>query len=775
MFGLFRKSLNLPQLSEFSLLNYTHDFSLDRLVPGVDNIRYDVHISQVFVTATQKIIEQLIVRHAGLEERLAESKQKEGSWIKQIDRYKRLYQDLLEEAVNRAKGDDEIQIEYLAQTALCKLLIEQVNAQFERVLRRLKKSVRKSELATHNDFTESPKLKGKLQRLLQERDTILKQVGLEIFGFWGDVEKKHVRPVHEAVFSKRAAFFEDCLTNPMLHVSQPGNEYFMLSEYDLVLGKRIEDPDKYETLLYLIRRMLNIIDAKNPAAKGVPVDRRMALTDLQDDDEAVQRQRNYKQKIDSMLLYPDNVNRLLDWQKTKEKLAAIKKRDNDRAQLADLKKKIKHQKQVLQFFYRQFCQSGVMDHIAASYVMQPEYQEYCPPLLPQQIVQYLAVPRSRKVVKSRLKRMKKVYGRVFSLRPLAKKIKTMEQMVVATKKVYLVRFMKALLRFHRDWCNAELIREAMERVHLATDEKALALSRENHTLYEFLLPQEQVSDKAPIINHVVIKADVRGSTDITHQMIGRGLNPASYFSLNFFDPISAILPEYGASKIFIEGDALILSLFEHKDTPGGWYSVARACGLALNMLMIIQRYNEKSRRYHLPILELGIGIVFREDAPTFLFDGNNRIMISSAINLADRLSSCSKTGRKMFANKRSPFNLYTFQTLSDEAMAHTSDDLFSRFNVNGIELNSAGFEKLSREIDLKLMQGDVKDLFGQKSSIYYGRFPTEGGHLQTLVIREAQVPVVDPDTLKLEQISSRKYYEVCTHPKLYAHVRKRGK
>jgi hypothetical protein len=199
--------------------------------------------------------------------------------------------------------------------------------------------------------------------------------------------------------------------------------------------------------------------------------------------------------------------------------------------------------------------------------------------------------------------MKKVYGRVFSLRPLAKKIKSMEQMASSTKKVYLVRFVKAFIRFHRDWCHAELMRESMERVHLATDEKVLTLSRENHTLYEFLLPQEQASDKAPIINHVVVKADVRGSTDITHQMIERGLNPASYFSLNFFDPISAILSEYGASKIFIEGDALILSLFEHQDMPGGWYSVSRACGLALNMLMIIQRYNEKSRKYQLPILE----------------------------------------------------------------------------------------------------------------------------------------------------------------------------
>lgn len=325
MFGFFRKSHNLPPLSEFSLYKYTHDFSLDRLVLGVDNIRYDVNISQVFVTATKKIVEQLIVRHAGLEKRMTATKHKEVSWIKQVDRYKQLYEDLLEEAVNKAKGDGEIQEEYLAQTALFKLLIEQVNAQFERLIGRLKKSVRKSELATHNDLAESPKLKGKLQNLLQDRDTILKQVGMEILGFWAEVEKKQVRPMHEAVFGKRATFFEDCLKNPMLHVSQASNDFFMISEYDLTLGKRIEDADKYETLLYLMRQMLNLIDAKDPAAKGVSLDQRMALPNLQDDDEAAQRQRSYNQKIDGMLLYPRKYQQAVELAKNKRKTSRFKK------------------------------------------------------------------------------------------------------------------------------------------------------------------------------------------------------------------------------------------------------------------------------------------------------------------------------------------------------------------------------------------------------------------------------------------------------------------
>jgi hypothetical protein len=271
----------------------------------------------------------------------------------------------------------------------------------------------------------------------------------------------------------------------------------------------------------------------------------------------------------------------------------------------------------------------------------------------------------------------------------------------------------------------------------------------------------------PIINHTIIKADLRGSTDITHQMNERGLNPASYFSLNFFDPISEILSEYDAHKVFIEGDAIILSIFEQEDTPSGWYSVARACGMAINMLMIINRYNKKSQEYQLPILELGIGICHRADAPTFLFDGDNRIMISPAINLADRLSGCNKSVRHIIRKNISPFNLFVFQGASDEEVEKTADDLFLRYNVNGIELNEAGFRKLAQEIDLKQFVGDIPDLQLEKVRLYTGKFPTKSGRYQRLVLRESDVPAVKPKDLSQLHFTHRKYYEVCTSPTLY--------
>lgn len=773
MFGFLQKARKIPPLSKFPLKSYRNDFSLEQLVLGVDNIRYDVLLSPTFVKSTRKIIIRLVARHAGVEKKMTSGALKV-NWAKEVDSYKQLYRDLMRDAINKAKGRREVQIEWLAQTALLKMLLEEMRMQYEHLIARLKKAVRKSELAVHNDLAEAPKLKGRLQRIQQDRDDILRKVGKEICSFWSEVERKEVLPMHEAVFGKRSPFFTDLLNNPVLHTDQPDNDIFLINEYDVVLGRRIEDPDKYETLLFFIRQTLNLVDMGGSANRAQTVDQRLSSLDLPENGKPPEDQKAYHQKIESLFKFPGNMDLLLNWQMTKGQLQDEKKNKANGKELGDLKKRIKRQKKLLNFFYRQFKSNSLIDRIVASYEMQPEYQEYCPPLIPQQIIQYLTVPKSRKIIRNRLKRMKKIYNRNFSLRPLFKKIKAMEQMTSAKRKAYLIRFINAFARFHRDKSNSELIGEAMERVNLATEEKVITLSRENNTLYEFLLSHERAREKAPIINHVVIKADVRGSTDITHQMNERGLNPASYFSLNFFDPISEILSEYDAQKIFIEGDAIILSIFERQDTPSGWYGVARACGIALNMLMIIQRYNEKSKKYTLPILELGIGISFLDKAPTFLFDADNRIMISSAINQADRLSSCSKIGRKLFAGKKSPFNLYVVQTLSDEELAGTADDLYMRYNVNGIELSAAAFEKLSHEIDLKLLKGDFTDSQNRKSNLYLGKFPTQSGRYQRIVIREAQIPVVDPDSLKTRKVTSRKYYEVCTHPKLYALAKQQG-
>lgn len=765
MLKYFFQPKPLPPLDQFFLKEYTVSFSLERLIPGVDNIRSDVLISPIFASATRKLVAQLVARHAGVEKRGADAPPV--SFIKEVGSYKQLYKEVMVDAVNKAKARHEPQIEYLAQAAVIQMLLEEIRLQYDHLVGGMKKTVRKTDLTMHNDWSEAPKLKDKLQLVMQDREAILQRVGLEICGYWAEVERKDIRIMREAIFGNRSTFFEDLLTTPLLHVQNPESEIFMLGEFDIALGRRVEDPDKYGNLLYFIRELIHQVDRQTAPERKMPIDKRLPAPELNAGELSESDQKAYTQKVDGWLRYLGNMDLLLNWQRTQAEWRTAKKQKVEPAETERFRKQMLQQKAVLNFFYSRFRHKGVIDRIAACYEMQPEYLEYCPPLVPQQIMQYLVMPKARKAIKARLKRLTNVYGRDFSLSPLNKKIKAMEQMTAAKRKAYLVRFLNGFARYHRDLSNCAVIREAMERLHLAVEEKTITLSRENNTLYEFLLSHEQETSKKPIINHVVIKADVRGSTDITHRMNERGLNPASYFSLNFFDPISEILSEYDAVKVFIEGDAVILSIFEREDTPSDWYGVARACGIAINMLIIIQRYNEKSRRNELPILELGIGISYLDKSPTFLFDGNNRIMISSAINHADRLSSCSKSARKVFGRDRGPFNLYVVQSKSEEELAATADDLNMRYNVNGIELSATAFEKLSKEIDLKVLPSDLRDLHGNKIILYVGKFPTKSGRYQRLIVRESQIPVVDPQTLKMVKLSSRKYYEVCTHSKLY--------
>src|SRR3979411_2097496 len=106
------------------------------------------------------------------------------------------------------------------------------------------------------------------------------------------------------------------------------------------------------------------------------------------------------------------------------------------------------------------------------------------------------------------------------------------------------------------------------------------------------------------------------------------MNAASYFSLNFYNPVNKLLAKYGAQKVFLEGDAIILAIPEREGQPG--LAVSRACVLAREIIEIVRGYNELMQRSAMPGLELGIGITVQESAPLYLRDGEPQIRISDA-------------------------------------------------------------------------------------------------------------------------------------------------
>jgi hypothetical protein len=497
-------------------------------------------------------------------------------------------------------------------------------------------------------------------------------------------------------------------------------------------------------------------------------------------DEIKASQEKYDEQIEKWICHVENMNVLFDYIDSQEQYREMKKKKKvPKGTIRQKKREAKRQIEIFNLVYERFCKKGLLNMLVASYKMLPIIPQYCPPLNPRQILNALISPKERKKTVDQLERFhpgKSDFG------PLDKMVKEIKKLKLQTKKQFLIQFLMDFARYHRDLKNHNQIFKVMDRITLQEKKNIIEMSRINKTLYEILLPDEEEKGEARIIGHVVLKADVRGSTRITLLVVlkadvrgstritllmnERKLNSASHFSMNFFIPISEILPIYDATKIFVEGDAYILSIFE-KTGSATFYSVARACGLAQHMLRIIKHYNQECIKNKLPILELGIGICYRDSSPMFLFDGDNRIMISPALNLSDRLSSCSKSVRKLFAKKTLPFNLYVFQDIPDEEFEQEDPEKsLLRYNVNGIQLNEEGFVKLQNEISLRCFEISGSGLWKEKTRIHTGRFPTLTGSYQNLYIRESMVARVNASNLHFIEWTSRRYFEVCTNPKI---------
>ena len=87
---------------------YSAHFSLNRIMPGVDNFHYDVHLSPIFRETASRLIFHLILKSSGADYDL----ENEFDWTSGRNEFKQLCCDVMLEAVKRAKiGSREIQID----------------------------------------------------------------------------------------------------------------------------------------------------------------------------------------------------------------------------------------------------------------------------------------------------------------------------------------------------------------------------------------------------------------------------------------------------------------------------------------------------------------------------------------------------------------------------------------------------------------------------------------------------------------------------------------
>jgi hypothetical protein len=757
MFNTFKKP---PVIKNLGVKNYKVYCSLNRLALGVDNIHLDVHISPQVYNALEKTAFLLMIKHSGTEIFFKDYKREFCETEKEA--LKRFCNDILLDGINKAKAASEIQIDFLAQIALAKLFLEEIKSQYKIMVAQIEPLVKIYQLSARHDQNDVFLIKDKLSEVKLHYNQIIRLVGKELFELLTDVNARKLREMRETHFLPQDILPSHYLANPLFHTGNPNDDFFLIEEY-VLMGQRAEDIDNYKSVKSSIYELLGQIDLNYECSSESIED-----TGRKNFQNAGGNFDAGNCKFDSLIMKPDNIDRMFDYFDSQEQYEKAKKEKRTPDALETFKERIETQKYLLNLFYRKFKKSGLLRLVVADFEMKPLYEKYCPPMSPRQIREFMVDFWTRIYMRNQQKRFKSLYGKDFTFKPLLQIVKQIKSTTTQEKKQYLIMFLRLFSRYHRDLYNFRIAKDAMDSINLITEEKIILLSRENHSLFEFLLPDERVKEEKPIANHVILKADIRGSMNINRTMRKMGLNPASYFSLNFFDPISAVLSEYGAAKVFIEGDAIILSIFENEDAVEGNYSVARACGLAIRILQIVHSYNEKNKENNLPVLELGIGICYSQEPPTFLFDGDARIMISQAINQADRLSSCDKLLRKIFKSQNDVFNLFVFENESEDLTDASVDDSTYRYNVNGIELNEDGFNKLTREINLQIFVYPSED--DESVKFYTGKVPLVNGNYQRIVIREAVIHKVKPDILDVTGKISKKYYEICTNHKIYKSI-----
>jgi class 3 adenylate cyclase len=789
--------------------SYNLTLPMSSLAIGVDNIHHDVFLSPRFLHLSRDYLFDLIRQNAsktylpGIELRTA--KALDGT------AFRKLLADVLHSALTNAKYHKNIEMDLLFRVALLKFLTTELNSQFANLIQEGKEWIRQR--GEHFERSQQAHvIKARLSELQSARRSVIRAVGQQVAQSWIDVEENIIAKARKALFGEEFAPLYDLLKNRLIFLEGGKDDAYFLEHY-VLLGNYARDPDRFEAMDALFQEFLNhagVVVSKDPAFQEAEKANTDVIQEAQVMRDEIARLEEQKEAIRKRL---DRSDSFLNRFRAPADPADLK------ASLNDIELRLKHQqvkleefgpqlesaRQKLDYFHKDYKgklgdylndpenakrlfdpagepegtraertglltqllerleQQDVLYHVIASYEIRAIAATYHPPVHLQQL-------RKALVSKDELKRVEQVLKQVPAKRLSEKPIEELSKKIRRYSRDEMMglvlRFATDFLRLHRDLRDAEHLSACMDRVNLVETEQARDLSRMNNKLYECVLPEEAKTKEDPVISHVIIKADVRGSTKMTQDLLARGLSPASHFSLNLHEPVRKLLDRYGAKKVFIEGDAIILAIFETDSSRTYARSVAKACVLARQILNVCNSYNDGTSKTNLPALELGVGVAHQGEAPTYWTDGESRVMISKALNLSDRLSGCAKLARRMLDRQKSHFGLFQFLQTMAGASAEELDEFLVRYNRNGIELNEEGFLKLYDEISLECIETKLDLPWGKETvTLYYGEVPM-GESVELLVLRKGLARELSPEG-KIGEPSTHVYYEVCTAPKLY--------
>ena len=797
------------EAARIELKSYNVTIPMGSLSIGVDNIHHDVFLSPKFVQAARDYLFDLIRQStsatyfSGIELRKTKGPDHAS--------FRKLLSELLQSSLTQAKYHKNIEIDLVFRLSLLKFLTFELGNQFANLILEGKEWIRQR--GEHFERGQQAHvIKARLSELQSTRRAVVRRVGQQVAQIVVDVEENVISKARRALFGEDFASFYELCKNRLVFLDGGKDDVYFLDHY-ILLGNYARDPDRFEAMDTLFQEFLREagLTASHDPSHSEAIQAHTALLD------AVQAIRNDLANLEEQR---ENMRKRLDrGDRFFKKLLNSGDPADLKASLNDVELRLKHQeckleefgpqidsaRQKLDFFVKDHAgklgeylnqpdnakilfdasfgdEAGaplraqlltqllerlehheVLYHVLASYEIRPIASDFCPPVHLQQL-------RKALVSKEELKQVEQVIRQVPAKKLSLKVIEDLSRKIRRYSReemqAFVLRFATDFLRLRRDLRDSEHLTTCMERINLVTTENARELSRLNNRLYECVLQEEAKPLQDNVVSHVIIKADVRGSTRMTQDLLSRGLSPASHFSLNLHEPVKKLLDRYSAKKVFIEGDAIILAIFETESTLTYARSVAKACILSRQILAVCNSYNERASDTDLPALELGLGVAYQGSAPTYWTDGDSRIMISKALNLSDRLSGCAKLAKRMLARQKSHFSVFQFLNTMEGASPEELDEFLVRYNLSGIELNEEGFQKLSEEISLDSVETKLDMPWGKQNvTLYYGEVPL-GESVELLVLRKAFARQLLPDG-KIGGATSHAYYEVCTSPALY--------
>jgi hypothetical protein len=717
-------SSELPACPQLSF--YCPAVSLNDLQLGVDNLRYDVHLSARVVEDLRLYLSRYIRRFGEVDKLLEmDVPSAGGSPYAQpvVDRAGKLRKapadlksvlvSLHQAILNRAKTEENPSVDMLGRLAVAKFLRAELQVQFARILEQCRTKSKSLEGFRQTKMFETQSAVGTFQI---HKKIILRKTGQEVFRLLREIEKETLARTRRSLFGELSQNNYRLFLNPLIF-TEDGRDDYLCAENYYMFGNFDKDLDRFANLRRLAIDFL----------------REVGCTEVTDDKQA-----------DLILNVPENAVALV----------GTGNGDDSTDEGRDCKARLEAWTKLLH-------KEGVLPYVIASYEAVPLLSEYAPRINPQQLKNALIsreeCERVEKIIaEGRLssERLHAAVGRVASCRG-------------SDRNKIAARLLRDLFCYHRDLRNLEAINAGFDSTNLIGNEKVRELSTLNGMLYEFLPPEDQKASEGKVVHHVILKADIRDSSRLTKSLMEKGMNAASYFSLNFYEPINKLLKKYDAVKVFLEGDAIIVALLEREGEA--MLAVSRACVLAWEILTLMRGCNELLERSGLPQMEVGLGIAYSESSPLYLMDGDRQIMISDAINESDRLSSCAKRPRKKLAAEAGVFQVYTFQIVGNENTDAAAEELRINYNVGGICLSEPAFLKLQQEISLVSWKAGFKGPWiDEQREFYVGTVPLAHGVFRKVAIRKNRIAQVDVRDFSLLRWTDRYYYEVCANPAVYS-------